>query len=121
MRPDDLEAFRLKREGHPRPLKSHRPPRHKPGEWFVKGPIPGRWLVQASKASGRALRAGMVLWYLAGVKKSRTVKPTWEVWQQFALSPDAGRRGLAALEQAGLIEVERAPGCCPVVTIRGVE
>jgi hypothetical protein len=45
------------------------------------------------------------------------VKPTWGVWTQFGLSPDAGRRGLSALEEVALVDVERAPGCCPLVTI----
>ena len=67
--------------------------------------------------SGRALRVGLALWYLAGVTKRRAVKPTWDTWQRFGLSPDAGRRGLVALERAGLVAVDRHPGRCPVVTI----
>jgi hypothetical protein len=63
---------------------------------------------------------GLALWYLVGVKKSRAVKPTWDTWQRFGLSPDAGRRGLAALEVAGLVAVDRHPGRCPVVTIQDV-
>jgi hypothetical protein len=117
MKPLDLDTFRLKRDIRSKAVKPNRPPRHKAGEWFIKGPIPGGWLVRASGLSGRALRVGLVLWYLAGLKKSRTVKPTWDVWRLFELCPDAGRRGLLVLEQAGLIEVERAPGCCPEVTI----
>ena len=118
MRPLDLEQFRLRREDKLKPTKAARPPRHRPGEWFVKGPIPGSWLVAASEASCTALRVGLALWYLAGVVRVREVKPTWSVWQRFGLSPDAGARGLAALEEAGLIEVKRAPGRCPVVTIQ---
>lgn len=58
------------------------------------------------------------MWYLAGLKKSRTVSPTWDVWRRFGLPPDAGRRGLAALERAGLVTVDRHVGRCPVVTIQ---
>jgi hypothetical protein len=61
----DLEPFRLKRNGQPKPVKSHRRPRHRAGEWFIKGPIPGKWLVRAGEISGRALHVGLVLWYLA--------------------------------------------------------
>jgi len=121
MKPLDLDEFRLKSGDKPRPAKSRRPPRHKPGEWFLKGPIPGSWLVAASVASSTALRVGLALWHLAGVRRLREVKPTWAVWQRFRLSPDAGARGLRALERAGLVRVKRAPGCCPVVTILEVE
>jgi len=96
-----------------------RPPRHKTGEWFLKGPIPGEWLTRAAGLSFRALRVGLALWYLAGLKKSRAVKPTWDTWRKFGLSPDGGRRGLAILEQAGLVSVDRQPGCCSVVKILG--
>jgi hypothetical protein len=48
------------------------------------------------------------------------VKPTRDTWKRFSLSPDAGRRGLAVLERAGLVAVDRHPGCCPEVTIQDV-
>jgi hypothetical protein len=118
MSPLDLDQFRTKRNGEIRPAESTREPRHKAGEWFLKGPIPGEWLTRAAGLSFRALRVGLALWYLAGVKKSRVVKPTWDTWQRFGLSPDAGQRGLAALERAGLVTVDRHRGRCPVVTIR---
>lgn len=117
MHPLDLEQFRANPDGQAKLRKSHRPPKHKSGEWFLKGPIPGPWLAQAVKLSGRTLRVGLALWYLVGLKSSRSVKPTWETWRRFELSPDAGRRGLAALEAAGLVSVDRRPGCCPVVTL----
>ena len=63
------------------------------------------------------LRVALALWYLVGVKKSRTVKPTWDTWRRFSLSPDAGRLGLALLERSGLVAVDRRSGSCPVVTI----
>ena len=56
-------------------------------------------------------------WYMAGLKKDRSVKPTWRTWDRFSLTPDGARHGLAALEQAGLVRVERHPGRCPVVTL----
>jgi hypothetical protein len=121
MHPLDLEQFRAKPEGRARPAKRQRLPRHKTGEWFLKGPIPGSWLVRIfslpARTLGRALRVGLALWYLAGVTKRRAVKPTWDTWQRFGLSPDAGPRGLADLERAGLVAVDRHPGRCPVVTI----
>ena len=99
MHPLDLDQFRARPDGKPRPVKQQRPPRHRAGEWFLKGPIPGEWLTRAAGLSFRALRAGLALWYLAGVRKSRAVKPTRDTWQRFGLSPDAGRRGLVAMER----------------------
>jgi hypothetical protein len=114
----DLDQFRAKQEGGPQLAKRQRPPRHQTNEWFLKGPIPGAWLTRATRLSFRALRAGLALWYLAGLMKSNVVKPTWDTWQRLGLSPDAGRRGLDALEQASLVTVDRHPGRCPIVTIR---
>jgi hypothetical protein len=118
------EEFRAKRDGKQQLAKQQRLPRHKPGEWFLKGPIPGAWLARVfelpARTLGRALRVGLALWYLAGVKKSRDVKPTWDTWKRFGLSPDAGRRGLVVLERVGLVTVDRHLGRCPIVTIRDV-
>jgi hypothetical protein len=118
MHPVDLDQFRAKRNSKPPPAKLPQPPRHKVGEWFLRGPIPGAWLTRTTGLSFRALRVGLALWYLAGLTKSRKVKPTGSTWKRFNLSPDAGRRGLAALEHAGLVTVDRPPGRCPVVTIQ---
>jgi hypothetical protein len=113
----DLDQFRARRNGELRPAKSTRAPRHKAGEWFLKGPIPGEWLHRAAELPARALHVALAAWYLAGVEKRRQVKLTWGVFARFGVSPDAGRRGLVALERAGLVSVDRHPGRCPVVTI----
>jgi hypothetical protein len=113
----DLDQFRARREGKTAAAKRQRPARHRAAGWFLKGPIPGVWLARAAGLSFCALRAGLALWYLAGMKRSRVVKPTGETWGRFGLSPDTGRRGLAALERAGLVAADRRPGCCPLVTI----
>jgi hypothetical protein len=117
MHPVDLDQFRAKRNGDLRPAEPKRAPRHKAGEWFLKGPIPGEWLHRAAKLPARSLHVALAVWYLAGVGKRRQVKITWGVFAKFGVSPDAGRRGLTALERAGLVAVDRSPGRCPVVTI----
>lgn len=113
----DLDQFRARPHGKPRPAKSKRPPRHKGHEWFLKGPIPGEWLTRAAQLPGRVLHVALALWYLAGVERDRCVKPTWATWKRFGVSPDTGARGLAALERAGLVAVDRHPGRCSLVTI----
>ena len=123
-RPLDLEALRLKPEDLPRKARSKRVSRAKEQDWFLKGPIPGRWLARVfglpPRSAGRALRVGLALWYLAGVKRSKQVRPNREAWQHFRLSADSGRRGLADLEGAGLVAVDRRAGCCPVLTLLDV-
>ena len=113
----DLELFRLKRGTKLETEKPIRLPRHKGREWFIKGPLPGSWVSHAVRLPGCALPVGLALWYLAGIEKGNRVRPTWRVWERFGLSRQAAHRGLTALAKAGLIEVEQAPGCCPVVTI----
>ena len=73
---------------------------------------------QAAILPARALHVALAVWYLAGLEKDWQVKLTWSVLARFGLSAYTGRRGLAALELAGLVTVERRPGCCPVVTIQ---
>ena len=74
-------------------------------------------MTRAAGVSWRALRVALALWYLVGLEKVRTIKLTGKARDRFALSAEAGRVGLAALERAGLVAVERPPGCCPQVTI----
>ena len=71
----DLEALRLSGEEVETLAKrtTKRPPRHRPGEAFLKGPIPWRWLVAAARLPGKALQVSLLLWKEAGCRKSRVV------------------------------------------------
>jgi hypothetical protein len=93
-------------------------PRHRKGERFLKGPVPWPWLQWAARLPGKALHVGVALWQLAGMANTTTVKLSLS-WLETELGAqrDAGRRALGALEGAGLVEVVRHPGRCPVVTI----
>ena len=95
-------------------------PRHQPGQWFLLGPIPGDWLSQAAQLPGKSLHVAMALWFLGGLNGGCPVKLTRATREEFGLSPDCTRRGLGWLEEQGLIEVERRPGCAPDVMIKGV-
>jgi hypothetical protein len=112
----DIAKFRADQPDPP-PVNSKPLPRHKAGEWFVKGPIPGSWLEVAARRPGHTLHVGLALWYLVGLNKCKTVRLTWATLRRFGLGDDAGRRGLLRLETAGLVTVERQCGSCPVVTI----
>ncbi len=95
--------------------------RHSRGSWFLKGPIPGDWLSQAAALPGKSLHVGLALWYLVGLNKQRGVTLTRAVLAKFAVMPDAGRRGLQQLEDAGLVVVQRHSGRCPRVTLLAIE
>jgi DNA-binding transcriptional ArsR family regulator len=66
---------------------------------------------------GKAVHVAIELWHLAGMKKCRTVKLSLSRIEQDGLSRSSAGRGLRALEDAGLVAVERHPGRCPIVTL----
>ncbi len=93
------------------------PPRHKPGEHFLKGPIPWNWLQKASMLPGKSLHVGIGLWKRSGMQKSRTVKLSNVAMEDIGVDRFAKRRALEALEKAGLISVQRGQGRSPIVTL----
>lgn len=86
-----------------------------PGEKFLKGPIPLHWLLSVFPLPGKALHVAVALWYRSGLEKSCRVKFNQSRWK--GVSRDSARRGLCALERAGLVRVMRHPGRVPIVTI----
>ena len=98
-------------------LPSKLPPRHKPGERFLKGPIPWGWLTRAARLPGRALHIALALWFKAGAAKTRMVPLSYEELAELGCKRETARRGLGKLEGEGLVSVDRHPGRCPRVTI----
>jgi len=85
---------------------------------FLKGPIPLIWLATAAGLPGKALAVAVALRYRAGLEKSMDgLAVTPRLLLRFGVSRFAGYRGLASLERAGLVSVERRDGRCPRVTI----
>jgi hypothetical protein len=106
----DPDRFRLA-ESLTTPIKpSTRPPRHRRRERFLKGPIPWAWLDRAGQLPGRALAVGLILWLKAGMAGKRTVRLCQSRPDGLGLNQDSTRRGVRALERAGLIMVQRRPG-----------
>jgi hypothetical protein len=60
---------------------------------------------------------GLVLWHLAGLRKSSCVKFEYGRAAELGVPRFTVYRALTSLEHAGLIEVDRKRGRCPVVTI----
>ncbi len=85
-------------------------PNWKPHKRFIKGPIPLEWAQAAARLPGRSLQVGLVLWYLAGVHRSKQGPISYTVAHHFGLSRHTVYRGLAQLKEANLIAVSRKPG-----------
>lgn len=93
-------------------------PSHRPGELFLKGPIPLSWLETASRCGGKALNVGLFLWQRAAMKKSGRISISLtRVGERMGFDRTTAYRALSSLEGAGLLAVERVPGRSPVVTL----
>ena len=97
--------------------RNEKPPRHKLGEKFLKGPIPWNWLVRAARQPGKSLHVSVALWHLVGLKKSGTVALSNKLLVSLGISRFAGYRALQALENAGLVTAIRHRGRNPIVTV----
>jgi hypothetical protein len=94
-----------------------KPPRHRQGEKFLKGPIPWAWVARAIPLNGKALAVALVLWQEAGCKKSRTVRFRPNQTDSTGMHRSTARRGLRALEAAKLVTTRQIPGQCLEVTL----
>ena len=94
--------------------REKRPPRHKPGEKFLKGPIPWRWVEVAASLRGKALAVGLVVWREAGCRNERSVPLNLS---SLGLPRRTAQRALQALEAAGLVVVEHRKGRPARVTL----
>jgi hypothetical protein len=114
--PDNL---RVSMNGSPKATAepSRRPPRHRRGRKFLRGPVPWDWLARAGRLPGCALAVGLVLWQEAGYHRRRTVPYRPAVAAELGVSPKAGRNGLRALEGDRLISIRRPPGRCLEITL----
>lgn len=117
MDPFEPANLRLPTTDRPTVARSKKPPRHRAGERFLKGPIPWPWLEQAARLAGKALAVGLLLWLEAGCRKARTVPLCLRRGEQMGVNRQAVRRALRSLEVAGLVAVERNAGRCLAVTL----
>jgi hypothetical protein len=114
----DIENFRLPNNyirTCPKAPKKPRKPRFTGN--FLKGPIPIAWLMKASALPGKAFHIGIVLWYVCGLRKDKTIILANGLLEQFHISRQAKYRCLKALDGAGLITFEGRKDRNPRVTI----
>ena len=107
----DLDRFRLPAELIGDVATRKRPPRHRLGEPFIKGPIPYAWLASACRLPGSGLHVAMACRFLC----CRYRRPNrWgldAIARGLRISKRSARRGIHAAELAGLLAVVREPGC----------
>jgi hypothetical protein len=115
----DPAALRLAGEALDAPWKRSPKglPRHQPGEPFLKGPVPWRWLTTAAGLPGKALQMGLLLWKEAGCRKSRCIALCLAHGAEVGVTRKAGRHALRRLAAAGLVRVEHLPGRSSQVTL----
>lgn len=97
--------------------REKQPPRHKPGEKFLKGPIPWPWLEVASVLPGKALAIGLAVWREAGCRNERSVPLNLS---NQCIPRRTAQRALQCLESSGLVSVEHRDGRPPLVTLLSV-
>lgn len=80
--------------------------------YFLKGPIPWRWLAQATRCGGSAGSVALVIRLLAGMSRSPAIALSLSCWalRDLGVSRWAAGRGLDALATAGLIRADRRSG-----------
>jgi hypothetical protein len=116
----NLESFRSG-SGHLLATgQQSKPPRHKRGEKFLKGPVPLNWLTTAAQLPGKALHVSVELWFQAGLKESRHIKLSTAHLLKYGVKRNSIYRALEKLEAAHLISVKRHRGRLAVVTLLDV-
>jgi hypothetical protein len=93
---------------------------NKQSAFFIKGPIPLPWLSIAAGLPGKAINVALAICWLAGMASSNSVKVSAKALAYFCISQDAYRDGLARLEAAGLVEVDRRAGQRAIISIRSL-
>jgi len=104
----DVEALRLKEPlcSDPQPktiIKQQNKRYHEMDTWFI-APISGPWIAEAAKLPGHALHVALAIMYVHGMKQGQEVILTRYHFDRFHTARGPARRGLDALQQAGLIQ-----------------
>src|SRR3954453_14939494 len=85
---------------------------------FIKGPLPLGWVAKAARAGHPlALPVLLALKYKTDTLRQPWVKPPAAVLHLLGVDKDARSRAIAALERAGLIQVQRRRGGPPLVRL----
>ena len=94
--------------------------RKRVGGKFLKGPVPLNWLARAGQLPGKSLHVGIVLWFLAGLRRNHEVALSNGMLKLFGVDRYAKYRALDCLKQDGLIKWDQRIGQSPRVTLLDV-
>ncbi len=83
--------------------------------------MPLTWAIQAGRLPGKTMQVALAIRHQARLRKTKTISFGNQLLAEFGVTKDVKRRALEALEQAGLIKVERSPGMNPLVSIIEVD
>jgi hypothetical protein len=111
------DHFRLSSSDHPSTSDSRKGRRAPTQDKFIMGPISIAWVCQAGRLRGCALLVGLVLWYLKGLRSSKTFIVSNVIMKGWHIKPHAKRRALRTLERAGLVTIEWRGRRSPLVTL----
>ena len=117
----DVNRLRLPEGIVGNPTPSKRPPRHRPGEAFIKGPVPYSWMAAACRLPGSGLHVASTYWYLCHRYQGPNRYGLDALARSLEISDDTVRRALHSAEEAGLLSVVREPGCKLAVSIIPIE
>jgi hypothetical protein len=115
--PWELESLRLPETFQGTRATKPPPPRHKPGETFLPGPIPFDWMATACRLEGSGLHVASTVLYLVRRFQCPNRWGLAHIASALEISERTARRGLNLAEEAGLVLVEREPGCKLVLNV----
>jgi hypothetical protein len=115
----DLEKLRIDNKRLGGETKGTPPPRHKPGEKFLRGPIPWSWLAAAGALPGKCLHVAVAMWFEVGLRRGETgtIKLSPKRLRELGSGRYSTYRALAVMEKARLIAVHKTSGRAPIVDI----
>jgi hypothetical protein len=113
----DLDQLRLPADRVGNLESSRRPPRHRPGDPFIKGPIAYGWIASACRLPAAGLRVAMACRFLCCRFRAENRWGLDAIAKGLRISGPSTRRGLHSAELARLLAVEREPGCKLAVSV----
>ena len=98
-------------------LKKISIPQPENGEYFIAPPVCLDWIIRGCNLRGSGFKMAMSYRFLTDKYQGPSRHPLAEVASGLKLSENTARAGLLLAEAAGLIEVDRNPGCRLVISI----
>lgn len=86
-------------------------------EYFIKGPIPLKWLANANRLGGSVGAVATVLWFYDGIYKGQPFHISHRLDDVAGVSRQTRQSALKKLQQKGLIELRINRCAFPIVRI----